>query len=175
MRKKVKLKTKEEMEEILKETIKENNWDTLTSADYAEYVNVTDIGKKIIVKGKRLSGRKINEILEEMNFIKRDGKRIILTEKGKEYGRYAIAISMHSSKPLITDSGYAKYKKTVIPVIKEYLEIKSILEGNEKTITFKVSKESLEIFPKSKAIKVINKEEDEEDGKNYKIRRTKKQ
>ena len=175
MRKKLKLKTKEEIKEILNETIKENSWDMLTSSDYSEYVNVTTLGKEIIVNEKKLSEMKVNEILEEMDFIRKEGKRIILTEKGKEYGRYAIAISMHSSKPLITDSGYAKYKKTVIPVIKEYLEIKSILEGNEKTITFKVSKESLEIFPKSKAIKVINKEEDEEDGKNYKIRRTKKQ
>lgn len=162
MRKKLELKTKEEIEEIVNVAIKENQWDTLTSKDYGEYVNVTAIGKEITVKGKKISGMKINEILEEMKYITRDGKRIVLTEKGKEFGRYAIAIKINSTKPIITDNGYAKYKKTIIPKIKEYLEVKSVLEENKKEVTIIRHKEPIEILPKPRPVKIIYSKNEEE-------------
>ena len=130
MLKKIKLKTKEEIEEIVNVAIKENHWDTLTSKDYEEYLKVTDIGKEIVVNGKKLRGKDVNDLLEEMKFITRNGKKIILTEEGKKYGRYAISIVTHSTKPIIQDKGYAIYKKTIIQKIKEYLEVKAVLEEN---------------------------------------------
>lgn len=153
---------RKDITEILNKTIHQNGWETLMSSDYGEYFTVTEIGKEIIIDNKKLSAKKLNIILEEIGFIKRNGKKIVLTEKGKEFGRYAISINIHSKKNIITDSGYAKYKKTVISKIKEYLEVKSILEENQKSITFKISKEPIELESTPEPINYSVVEEEKE-------------
>lgn len=119
-----KMKAKLEFTEIVEDAIKENGWERLTSKDFGEYYTPTDIGKEIIVSGKNLSGQKVNKILEEMDYIKRDGERIILTEKGKKVGRYVICIKINSSKSIINNIAYAKYRKSIIQDIQNYLDLK---------------------------------------------------
>ena len=157
---KEKIEIQSEIKSIVNTTAKENHWERLISKDYEEYITVTQIGKEITIEGITLSGQKVNNILEEMEYIKRDGKRIVLTEKGKKVGRYAICIKVNSTKPLITDKAYVKYKKSVVQDIKEYLEMKSFLCNNSKTYKIRYV-EPLNI-EKPKEIRIVVKEKEEE-------------
>ncbi len=157
---KEKIEIKSEINDIVNATIKENHWERLSSKDYEEYITPTQVGKEITIEGKTLSGQKVNNILEEMEYIKRDGKKIILTEKGKKVGRYAICIKINSTKPLITDIASVKYKRLIEQDIKEYLEMKRFLCNNSKTIKI-IYTEPIET-PKPNEIKIIVKDEEEE-------------
>ena len=86
---------KEQIETIVKKTIEENEWEKLSSKDYEEFMKVTEIGEQIIFQGKKIKPEEVTDILEELEFCKRKGTVIRLTEKGKKYGRYAISIYLY--------------------------------------------------------------------------------
>ncbi|MCI8397369.1 MAG: hypothetical protein HFJ52_07130 [Clostridia bacterium] len=149
-------KLKEEIKEIVNHTIKENNWDSLVSKKYGEFFTPTELSIHIIFNDKKITGTEVNDILEELHFFERVDEKIILTEEGKEYGRYAIAIHLSDNKPIITDKGYAKYRMEVVDIINQFISenpqflIKKREERNQK------KKETRE---KNKKLKEENKEE----------------
>lgn len=114
-------KLNEEIKSIVDNTIEENNWRMLASKEYSEFFTPTELAKDIKLKDKKITGAEVNNILEELHFFERVDGKIILTEEGKKYGRYAIAIHLSNDKPIITDKGYAKYKIEVVDIIKKFI------------------------------------------------------
>lgn len=114
-------KIREKIELIVNNTIQQNNWNKLSSNEYVELLKVTEIGKQININGKSITGAEVTDILEEIGICKRENEKIILTDKGKLYGKYAISICLSTNKHIVTDKGYAKYKIEVIDLIKKFI------------------------------------------------------
>lgn len=124
---------REQIETIVNNTIQENNWENLTSKEYSEFSNVTEIGKQINFNDKSITGAEVTDVLEEIGICKRENERIILTDKGKLYGRYAISICLSTNNPIVTDKGYAKYKMEVKDLIEKFLlENPQFIESKRK-------------------------------------------
>lgn len=124
---------REQIETIVNNTIQENNWENLTSKEYSEFSNVTEIGKQIDFNDKSITGAEVTDVLEEIGICKRENERIILTDKGKLYGRYAISICLSTNNPIVTDKGYAKYKMEVKDLIEKFLlENPQFIESKRK-------------------------------------------
>ena len=124
---------REQIETIVNNTIQENNWKNLTSKEYSEFSNVTEIGKQININDKSITGAEVTDVLEEIGICKRENDRIILTDKGKLYGRYAISICLSTNNPIVTDKGYAKYKMEVKELIEKFLlENPQFIENKRK-------------------------------------------
>ena len=124
---------REQIETIVNNTIQENNWKNLTSKEYSEFSNVTEIGKQININDKSITGAEVTDVLEEIGICKRENERIILTDKGKLYGRYAISICLSTNNPIVTDKGYAKYKMEVKELIEKFLlENPQFIENKRK-------------------------------------------
>lgn len=115
------MEEKKEIVEIVEKAIKENNWEKLSSKEYEGFQTVTEIAEKITLNGKKVKPEEINDILEEMELCKRIDKKVILTEKGKQYGRYVICIHLLKDKPIVTDKGYVKYKIEVKELIEKFI------------------------------------------------------
>lgn len=124
---------REQIETIVNNTIQENNWENLTSKEYSEFSNVTEIGKQINFNDKSITGAEVTDVLEEIGICKRENERIILTDKGKLYGGYAISICLSTNNPIVTDKGYAKYKMEVKDLIEKFLlENPQFIESKRK-------------------------------------------
>ncbi len=124
---------REQIETIVNNTIQENNWENLTSKEYSEFSNVTEIGKQINFNDKSITGAEVTDVLEEIGICKRENERIILTDKGKLYGRYVISICLSTNNPIVTDKGYAKYKMEVKDLIEKFLlENPQFIESKRK-------------------------------------------
>lgn len=124
---------REQIETIVNNTIQENNWENLTSKEYSEFSNVTEIGKQIDFNDKSITRAEVTDVLEEIGICKRENERIILTDKGKLYGRYAISICLSTNNPIVTDKGYAKYKMEVKDLIEKFLlENPQFIESKRK-------------------------------------------
>ncbi len=115
-------KIRKQIETIVDTTIKENNWEKLTSKEYEEFLAVTEIAKKVIIDEKAITGAEVNDILEELGFCKRIDEKIILTNEGKRYGRYVVSIHLSTKSNMVTDKGYAKYKIEVIDIITKFIK-----------------------------------------------------
>lgn len=132
---------KEQIETIVNTTIKQNGWKKLTSEEYIEFLKVTEIGKLVIFKGKSITGAEVTDVLEEIGICKRENERIILIDKGKLYGRYAISICLSTNNPIVTDKGYAKYKMEVKELIEKFLlENPQFIENKQKERDTKINK-----------------------------------
>lgn len=112
---------RKDIETIVNNAIEENEWEKLSDKEYEEFLNVTDIAKCITINEKTISSAEVNDVLEELGLCKRNESNIILTDEGKKYGRYVIAIHLSKSKPIITDKGYARYKIEVVDLIKKFI------------------------------------------------------
>lgn len=114
-------KLRENIETIVNNTIVENEWEKLSSKEYEGFLNVTEIAKIITSTGISIRREEVTDVLEELGVCKRNDKNIVLTDEGKKYGRYVIAIHLSKSKPIITDKGYARYKIEVVDLIKKFI------------------------------------------------------
>lgn len=124
---------REQIETIVNNTIQENNWKNLTSKEYSEFSNVTEIGKQININDKSITGAEVTDVLEEIGICKRENERILLTDKGKLYGRYVISIYLSASNHIVTDKGYVKYKMEVKELIEKFLlENPQFIESKRK-------------------------------------------
>lgn len=122
------------IKEIVNKAIEENNWNKLSSTEYEEFFKVTELAEQINFEGKKLRREEVTDILEELKICKRQDKKIILTDKGKKYGRYVISICLSDNTPIITDKGYIKYKIEVKEMIDEFISKnpKFLLEKREE-------------------------------------------
>lgn len=124
---------REQIETIVNNTIQENNWKNLTSKEYSEFSNVTEIGKQININDKSITGAEVTDVLEEIGICKRENERILLTDKGKLYGRYVISIYLSANNHIVTDKGYVKYKMEVKELIEKFLlENPQFIENKRK-------------------------------------------
>ena len=124
---------REQIETIVNTTIQENNWKNLTSKEYSEFSNVTEIGKQININDKSITGAEVTDVLEEIGICKRENERILLTDKGKLYGRYVISIYLSANNHIVTDKGYVKYKMEVKELIEKFLlENQQFIENKRK-------------------------------------------
>lgn len=124
---------REQIETIVNNTIQENNWKNLTSKEYSEFSNVTEIGKQININDKSITGAEVTDVLEEIGICKRENERILLTDKGKLYGRYVISIYLSANNHIVTDKGYVKYKMEVKELIEKFLlENQQFIENKRK-------------------------------------------
>lgn len=142
-------KLRENIETIVNNTIVENEWEKLSSKEYEGFLNVTEIAKIITSTGISIRREEVTDVLEELGVCKRNDKNIVLTDEGKKYGRYVIAIHLSKSKPIITDKGYARYKIEVVDLIKKFISEnpnfivdKRIERKNNSLETRKKNKES---------------------------------
>lgn len=149
---------KEQIKKIIGNTIVENNWDKLASKEYNEFFKPTELAIHITFNDKKITGAEVNDVLEELHFFERVDEKIVLTEKGKEYGRYAIAIKLSDKQPIITDKGYAKYRIEVVDVIKKFIAENPQFLINKREERKQKTKETKE---RNKKLKEENKEESE--------------
>ena len=141
----------EKIREQIEKIIKENGWNKMTSKEYEEFMKVTEIAKMVTFNEKTITGAEVNDILEKLGFCERIDKRVILTEKGKKYGRYVISIYLSTKSPIVTDKGYAKYKIEVVDIIEKF-----ILENPDFILEKRLERKNKLIETKNK-----NKEEKE--------------
>ena len=148
-------KLKEDIKEIVNHTIKENNWGSLVSKEYGEFFTPTELSIHIIFNDKKITGTEVNDILEELHFCERVDEKIVLTEEGKKYGRYAVAIHLSDKNPIITDKGYAKYRREIVDIINQFISDNPQFLINKREERKQKAKETRE---KNKKLKEENKE-----------------
>lgn len=146
---------RKDIETIVNNTIEENEWEKLSSKEYEEFLNVTDIAKYITINEKKISSAEVNDILEELGLCKRNESNISLTDKGKKYGRYVIAIHLSKSKHVITDKGYARYKIEVVDLIKNFVSENPNFLVNKR---IERKNKAMETRKKNKDLENLNKE-----------------
>lgn len=112
-----------EIELKINNMLEKNNWKTIISDDdMREYQPISNYKNEI-----GLSAKKTNEKLEEMQFIKRDSenkKEIVLTEKGKKFGKEIISffVSEKGGGLLLKTNSYIHWNKQVVEKIKNFIK-----------------------------------------------------
>lgn len=112
---------RKDIETVVNNTIAENEWEKLSSKEYEEFLSITEIAKIITSDGISIRREEVTDVLEELGVCKRNDKNIVLTDEGKKYGRYVIAIHLSNNKSIITDKSYARYKIEVVNLIKKFI------------------------------------------------------